>query len=360
MTSQTIVGCGRLAEGIGHRLSGTAIWHEGRCSWMGAEPLERPDGNTAAPVTYRSLPPDLYFGTSGVGLFLAELHAVTGDLAARRTALGALRHALSRVDVVPSAARLGLFSGWLGIAFAAARVGTLLEEGELLERARELVERSTRARVDERAYDLISGRAGGIAALLALDRILGDGAILELAARLGDELLATAEGGPGGYSWRAPEPRGHRNLTGFSHGTAGVGYALLELSHAVGDRRYRNTAEHAFAYERHWFSPETGNWPDFREDRPRGRGRQPLPFQTLWCHGAPGIAFARLRAYELLRDDICRAEATIALRTTAKRVRFSLQAGTENFSLCHGLAGNADALLYGADVLGLTAPTARS
>ena len=140
---------------------------------MGAEPLERPDGNTAAPVTYRSLPPDLYFGTSGVGLFLAELHAVTGDLAARRTALGALRHALSRVDVVPSAARLGLFSGWLGIAFAAARVGTLLEEGELLERARELAERSTRARVDERAYDLISGRAGGIAALLALDRILG-------------------------------------------------------------------------------------------------------------------------------------------------------------------------------------------
>ena len=41
------------------------------------------------------LGPDLYGGTAGVGLFLAEIAAVTEDADSRRTALGALKHAIS-------------------------------------------------------------------------------------------------------------------------------------------------------------------------------------------------------------------------------------------------------------------------
>jgi lantibiotic modifying enzyme len=147
--------------------------------------------------------------------------------------------------------------------------------------------------------------------------------------------------------------RNQRNLTGFSHGAAGAGYALLALFHATGDAQYREAAMLAFQYERHWFDPTVGNWPDFRGD-PVSRywRKRPLAFATLWCHGAPGIALSRLRAYEMLNDEICKAEALTALQTTRKMIESTLSTGLGNFSLCHGLAGNAEVLLYGSQVLG--------
>ena len=41
-----------------------------------------------------------------------------------------------------------------------------------------------------------------------------------------------------------------RNLTGFGHGAAGIGYAILELFHATGDAKYRRAAEAAFGRAR--------------------------------------------------------------------------------------------------------------
>ena len=113
----------RTADGIGCRLGRQAIWHGDRCNWMGAQSIERQPGGSYQGVTYEALGPDLYSGTAGVALFLAELYSETGAEQTRRTALGAIRHALSRLDTVPAFARLGLFSGWIGVALAAVRVG---------------------------------------------------------------------------------------------------------------------------------------------------------------------------------------------------------------------------------------------
>lgn len=344
----------RTADEIGRCISQRAIWHGNRCNWVGAEPLERFDEGLQVTAAYRALGPDLYAGTSGVALFLSELYAVTGDSEARQTSLGAIRQALSRIDSVPPHVRLGLFAGWIGIAFAAARMGIVLAEAELLDRARALVLRSVSEGVDEREFDLISGRAGAIAALIVLNHILDDSFFLDFAVRLGDELLQTAEKADNGYSWKSPGLRNRQNLTGFSHGTAGAGYSLLELFSATEDTKYREAAELAFRYERSWFNPEAGNWPDFREDPySSSRRARPLSFATFWCHGAPGIALSRLRAYEILKDEIYKAEAIVALDTTRKSIEFALNAGTGNYSLCHGLVGNVEALLYARHVLGL-------
>jgi lantibiotic modifying enzyme len=81
----------------------------------------------------------------------------------------------------------------------------------------------------EDEFDIISGRAGAIPALLALRGIFKDEALAEFAVRLGDELLQTAQESDAGYSWQAPGQRYRNNLTGFSHGTAGVAFALAEL-----------------------------------------------------------------------------------------------------------------------------------
>jgi lantibiotic biosynthesis protein len=340
------------AEELGAVLTHQAVWHDNQCNWMGAVP----DGGNRSGrggLTYAPLGPDLYGGTTGVAWFLAALYAVTGEPAVRRTALGAIRQALARADIPPPHDRLGLFTGWPGMALAAAHLGTLLSEEGLLECATHLVRRSAAEKADAAEFDLLSGRAGAIAALVILRGILNDAAPLELAVRLGDELCRTAVDADGGWSWPGQGTQRVRNLTGLSHGAAGAGYALLELYAATGDARYRAAANRAFDYERRWFDRGAENWPDFRWSRSRRRqSSRPAAFATAWCHGAPGIALSRLRAVEHSSDDDCRNEAEVALETTRQMVARSARSRKTNWSLCHGLAGNAEVLLIGREVLG--------
>ena len=199
----------------------------------------------------------------------------------------------------------------------------------------------------------MSGKAGAIAALVVLNHIIGDSALLDFAIRLGDELIETAHKEAFGWSWESPGWTNHRNLTGFSHGAAGSGCALLELFDACGLSKYREAARDAFEYERHWFDPHVGNWPDFRRSlSPRPRKQKRYSYLPFWCHGAPGIALSRLRAFQILDDDTCKAEAVAALKTTRASIESALDTWTGNFSMCHGLTGNCEALLYGAEVLG--------
>ena len=182
------------------------------------------------------------------------------------------------------------------------------------------------------------------------------GAALRAAGLVGT--VATLRGGVGtrgstdsseGWSWKTidiPGQAGLRNLTGFSHGTAGIGWALLELSSATGEARFRSAAEEAFRYERTHYSPEQENWPDFRDFLRAPGGSGPV-FGTAWCHGAPGIALSRLRAWGLTASPQSREEAEAAVRTTTRAVQ-SPDAVRGGFSLCHGCAGNADVLLEAA------------
>ena len=343
----------RTADELGWRLSREAVWHGNQCNWLGAEPMEGNYGEDGPGMAYSALGPELYAGTSGVALFLAELYAASGTSEARRTALGAIQQALGRTDALSLKSRLSLYTGGLGIVFAAARMGMILGEQELLERATQLLHECVRERQEEREFDLLSGDAGAIVAFLLIREMLDDATLLDLAVWLGDELLQKADDSGNGYSWRSPSLHYRHNLTGFSHGTAGVGYALLELFHVTSHIKYRAAAERAFEYERSWFNAVKGNWPDFREEGyQRKRNLHPQAFATFWCHGAPGIGLARLRAYEILNNATCRDEASIALNTTFASIETALHAGNGNFSLCHGLAGNAELLIYGRHVLG--------
>ena len=330
-----------VALGIGSRLAEEAIWYDERCNWVGVDPSEAPAGEGLA---YRSLGPDLYAGTAGVGLFLVELWRVTGEPWARRAGQGALRQALGSVDAIPPADRLGLYTGWAGIALAAVRAGRLLGDEEMESSGNDLARRCTESRLAG-ANDLIAGRAGAILALLLL-AAGGAHALLAVATELGDELIATATRAAAGWSW--PPRAGWRGpgLTGLSHGAAGIGYALLELARVTGEARFRLAAEAAYAYERRWFDPARGNWADLRHGA--GRSRASRAFASAWCHGAPGIALSRLRAAELLPEACYRAEARCALATTRLTVAAALPRPGADFSLCHGIAGLAEVLLAGA------------
>jgi lantibiotic biosynthesis protein len=338
------------AVGIAESVAASAFWSDGRCSWIGGMPEEGPTGLT---MTYSSFGADLYGGTAGVGLALAEVAAAAGSVELRSTALGAVEHALARAHEVPDAARVGLYAGRLGVALAAARVGRRLEESGLVERALTLA-RDVDVSSEPLENDLMSGRAGGILALLALRSLDGGDVLLERAVELGEGLLGAATASGAALSWPSTSFPEQRHLTGLSHGAAGIGLALLELYGAARDERFRAGAEGAFAYERALYDPAARNWPDLREIALRGRPPEaPPPYAAFWCHGAPGIALSRLRAYELDPRPAYRDEARLALETTMASCRAELGAG--NYSLCHGLAGNAEAVHEGRDLLGAEA-----
>ncbi|MEU7837885.1 lanthionine synthetase LanC family protein [Nonomuraea sp. NPDC049129] len=369
-----------VAVAIGERLVKEAVWSGERCNWVGAEPVDLRDRVGA--LTYRALGPNLYVGSSGVALFLAQLAATTGQDELRPTALAAMRHAISRRDDVSSAARLGFYSGWAGMAATALRIGRLLDSSELVdagsgllhdlaqqlsevaecgEQERDLMsdaaegggqERDLMSGVadgGEQEYDLMSGVAGSVPAFALAYRCTGDERMAEAAVTAALWLGRSARKSRTGWSWRSPGLRNQHDLTGLSHGAAGVAVAFLEAYRLTGEEMFATGARNAMRYEDRWLDVGEGNWPDFRENTADRRART---FVTLWCHGAPGIALSRLYAYKLLGEARWRHDAMTALATTERVTRPLTNGGGADFSLCHGLAGNAEPFEEAREVLG--------
>jgi lantibiotic modifying enzyme len=337
------------ASAIARRICRDAIWSEGSCNWMGPSV----GSSNSWDVRHSSFGPDLYSGTSGVALFLAAIAQTLNEPLITETAAGAARHAQRHAENFPPPLRVGVYSGTIGIAWALIRIGELLAAPAWQEQGIVLLDQID-AEVTDAGMDVMSGYAGAIPVLLELSRRYARPAWVELAARWADRLWEAAVKSSEGWSWRMIEFPGQtagRNLTGFSHGTAGIGWALFELFGATGETRFRAAAEEAFRYERTHYSAANENWPDFRDFLQRPGSPATPVFSNAWCHGAPGIALARMRAWSLTGSTEARAEAEAAIRTT-RRALESPDTATAGFSLCHGCAGNADVLLEADRIFG--------
>jgi lantibiotic modifying enzyme len=342
------------AARIGEALCRSAYWsRDGRlCNWMGRSPAEVTQLGGPLTPTAMALGPDLYGGTAGVALFLAELFALGGNAEARRTALGALARSIRQIDLAPdgAASPLSLFGGRLGVAYAAHRVAALTGEEGVAAGADRLLDGLAAGLEAPHVLDVIGGSAGAIPALLAIGRP-GDRAV---AIALGEELLRLAIRQGAVWSWdaeRAAGPGiGPHFLTGLAHGASGLGLALLELHAATGRADFLEAARGAFGYEDALYHADVGNWPDLRSVGPAAEAAAgPPAFGAAWCHGAPGIALARLRAATLdpARAETHLAYARAALATTAAAVSRAVQVPRVDATLCHGLAGLAEILLIG-------------
>jgi lantibiotic modifying enzyme len=339
-------GAEHVAEEIGGELCRRATWYEGRCTWLGPPPESEPGRRL------ESLGFDLYAGTSGIGLFLAELAAATNNAETRRTALGALQQALTRASEAPKTST-SLYDGHTGVAVAAARAGILLGHASLVDAARSLALQQDRRRPDEDGPDdLLSGRAGAVLGLILLSKLLDDHALVTPALRLAEELVERSRPGPRGRSWRSPLFRDSVDQTGMSHGAAGIALALVVASAACGDDRLRLAAEETFDYEWSWFDADAQNWADLRGVR-RGQRGDLLAYSTDWCHGAPGIALSRLAAHRAFGGERWKREASLGLDTTLSRVARSLETGFDavDACLCHGPLSCGEVLLTGGAYL---------
>jgi lantibiotic modifying enzyme len=327
-----------------HGIAASAVWCGDRCNWLGTRSGDDARGGRVV----ASLEPDVYGGTAGVALFLAEAATKLDDDELRAAALGAIRHSLDHARRIRPEHRDGLYLGWIGVAYAAARVASVLDSAPVRAGAGELLEAWRRDATRSPSSDLMSGCAGAVVGLLALAPLVDAPWLVAAARQLGDEVVKRARTAPVGWSWGQPGQRSMHHLCGISHGAAGIGLALAELSAVAGDLRFGHAAERAFDYERSWFDPLAATWPDLRGVG-RSAGRDiPLPTAESWCNGAGGIALSRLRAAALLGSVALSEDAEHAFAACERHGFELLARAPRDFSLCHGAAGTGDVLLQAA------------
>lgn len=336
------------ADAIGAALCRDALRDGPRANWMG-DSKEFIGG--AWSLVHRTMGPDLYTGTAGIGLFLAQLYRATGERMFRSTAEAAANHALSRLDDVPTATNASFYLGCTGIAFALIEIGEAIENEDLVKRALAILKSQAGETIDEQGLDIVAGSAGAIPGLLSIYDKHPRDFLVDSAVRHGERLLKAARTNGIGSSWNTLGMDTEHHLTGFSHGTAGIAWALFELFRHTGKVKFRTAAERGVNYERHHFSAEQENWPDFRGLYDQSMGNGSIAYPVAWCHGAAGIGLSRLRLYEMLKDETYRHESEAALRTTINLYQQNPDMIKGDFSLCHGAAGNAELTIYGSRIL---------
>jgi lantibiotic modifying enzyme len=285
------------------------------------------------------------------------LYARAGGKQIHETALGAIRQALSRTEDLPPAVRISFYGGSLGIAYAAAWAGLLLQQAELVEAGLQLAARAIKERDEHHMLDVIGGNAGAIPSLAWMAQLPGGAPLGDAIFALADELVAAAIDRDGTWCWdtaRASGPGvGATPLCGFAHGASGMGLALIEAGTYCHRRDWVDGGLAAFRYEDRLYEDDHGNWPDLREYAARdssGATRRAASM-VAWCHGAAGIGLARLRAHKLLPDErpALRLGIERAIHTVSARLRG--MPPEADASPCHGRGGLAETLLYATTAL---------
>jgi lantibiotic modifying enzyme len=277
----------------------------------------------------------LYYGSAGVALFLAYLDSIAPDATLRRAAERLVGYALA----CPPGG-IGAFQGLAGRVYLLTHLDGLWGDP----RWRDLAVATTR-RLDEmieqdRAFDVLAGSAGVIPVMLGFSDVAGEG--LGTAHRCADHLLRHAERAGPGVSWPPEHPaEAVANFTGFAHGAAGIGWALISLGVATNREDYVEAGRSAFAYEASHFDRDRQDWRDLRRSVLDLAGGRPH-FGNAWCNGAAGIGLSRIASWAALgkSDENLLEEAYVALSATLRNFGH-----LGNDTLCHGQSGNAELFL---------------
>jgi lantibiotic modifying enzyme len=322
---------------------------DGSTTWLrpGSPASGEPDGMLVRAGPY------LFDGAAGIALFLAALARTTGSGEHRDRALATVAPVRAKfaelTDDLPRAARLTRIpiGGMVGIGslvYAYSKIGEWLNEPRLTSEAAALLQLVTTERIEgDQSGDVLYGCAGTILAMLALPDAASaksrDSPPYQVARLCAERLLHLRVDVPaaGARAWCAL--RGFPALGGFSHGAAGICFALLRLYAATGDRRLLQGAEEGLAFENALYCTARANWRDARsasEER----------FATGWCTGAAGIALSRVASLDVLdtpriRQDI---QAGLAAALTSE------PASPDH--LCCGTTGRVEALHRAAQILG--------
>ena len=253
------------------------------------------------------LPPTLYDGVPGIGLFIAYCYKVTGETRfldyARRT--HKLVRMLARGTYFPKSC--GAFSGYAGLIFVDLHLSVLLGTDPIIREAAVQSQLRSLLATGER-FDLISGSAGALIVLIRALELKEMPSLRALARVAADRLSKSGEYDGANIFWHNPD-FDDQILGGLAHGSAGVAWALAEWLRIDEGVEYVKCVESAFRHQLEMFDEATATWIDARDQKEN----------SFWCHGATGIGLAANKISKVLGSEQCDTVVNIIDQVGARR-----------------------------------------
>ena len=283
---------------------------------------------------------NLYDGRSGLALFFAALGAEGHQkysLHAHETfkpvlsALGEMSG--NELGELAKNIGLGAIAGLGSMIYASVRLTRYLNDLRFIDASLGAISKLHKEIINtDQGIDIVSGNAGFILALIRVHEFSGDEKVLRQALIAGHALLRAINSEP-----KATRPGLWHPLqvTGFSHGLAGVAFSLLELYRVTQSEEFFDGAATLICREQS-LRFRDGTYPDLRYDTEDLIHSSP----NSWCHGLCGIVHSRVMIADILEGRIA---VHNEIRNGLKILRASARKDVDH--ICCGEAGIVDALL---------------
>lgn len=241
----------------------------------------------------------------------------------------------------------GVFSGESGIIYTYMLLYCFTKKDKYLEYAEKHATIMEEIVLKDSEYDIIYGNAGAILVMLKLYNITHVNKYLDVAYKAGKILIKNQiKMGQDIGGWIGAGSK--KALSGFSHGAAGIIYALTELWKVTADKEILDSILMGLNFEKMLYSAEVKNWVDRRERTTEELEKYGC-FMSAWCHGSAGILLGRSKIY----NDI----PSIYKEEIEDNISAALSSSTQiglstNDCLCHGNLGNTEIFLEYAKIFG--------
>jgi len=322
--------CETTAYSIGEFLLQEGMQHQKSKIW----PLFKFDGveRTCLEPTNSSL----YDGYLGIQLFLAHLQKRFPNFCERREMINQTQAQINLAIRNYSEHDGCGFSGLGGVLYALSQFGNLWpNEKWIKNNGQKVLHLMQLLPAKDGKLDVVGGSAGAILSLISYFKQSGKQQALNVASNFAEKLVSRFQH-KGQIGWQTNDGNVQ---SGFAHGNAGIGFALMQLARLTHNKQFINCALAAMKFESNEFKQDIGNWPDRRFGTEDEQNKHAM---TAWCHAAVGIGMSRLR---LKKDAKSTLPGFIDIDIERALTHLSERPVISNEGLCHGNFGNYELLI---------------
>jgi hypothetical protein len=305
----------------------------------------------------------LYSGSSGVALYLLELYRYTNEEKYLDAAIVIIEY-LIKESASDKIHNYSFYTGRMGVCYMLMRASEITNNLNYVDAVLQISSGVINHEPQiNPSLDLLNGTAGTLIGLAHVYNATEDKTILSQLYKYCKYQISNAQLTKDGLYWGRTENI-IQGLCGLSHGASGISFALLEVGNMLGNEDCFRIAEEAIKYEDGHYNKILFNWSDLRKgshsdqelneninaylSSNKKHFTEPR-YMSGWCHGAPGIGLARLRAYELLAKETYLIDCLHAIENTIQTLDFNRSRPT--CTLCHGIGGIVELILEARSII---------
>ncbi|MES1053476.1 type 2 lantipeptide synthetase LanM [Bacillus thuringiensis] len=290
----------------------------------------------------RAMDDSLYNGLSGMALMYLSMWVVTKEVKYLEIAEDIMYDMMNRIDDLPiddPTLSIGAFTGVSSILYTLLNFHQFTQKNRYKEYAKKSLHIIQHRLQDDTNLDVIGGAAGALIVLMRYYELEQEQDILDTAKLCGEFLMQKAiHFTDQEVGWVGA---GERALTGFSHGNAGIVYALQLLNKRIKSEDIHTVIKKGMMFENNHTLDD--RWLDLRKvDKQIDICR--------WCHGSPGILVSRLELQKSEDEWISIQSKKDMEHAISNTLQWGFGTGNEK-SICHGVMGNALIIMkYGQEL----------